>query len=173
MGFSVHVASVATLVTTNSPIEEGSTLRAIRRLLLGALVLGTVGTTAELIFIGHYENPFQYTPLILLGTGLLSLGWHLAAPGAAALRALQVVMLLFTLSGAVGIGLHFHGNEEFELEMYPTRSGLELIWKTLSGATPVLAPGSMTLLGVIGLAHTYRHPSAGNRAPGTSRGVIS
>jgi len=30
--------------------------------------------------------------------------------------------------------------------------------KALAGATPVLAPGSMSLLGVVGLALTYRHP---------------
>ena len=160
-------------MTNTSSSADGGTLRTIRRLLLAALALGIVGTTAELIFIGHYEDPFQYTPLALLGAGLVSLGWHVSAPGAAALRTLQVVMLLFALSGAAGVSLHFLGNQEFELEMYPTRSGMELIWKTLSGATPVLTPGSMTLLGVIGLAHTYRHPPAGRRASETSPGVIS
>ncbi len=159
---------------TNTPVTaDGHTLRTIRRLLLAALAVGILGTTAELIFIGHYENPFQYTPLVLLGAGLASLGWHVGIPGVAALRTLQVVMVMFAVSGAVGVGLHFHGNEEFELEMYPTRGGVDLIWKTLSGATPVLAPGSMALLGVIGLAHTYRHPSAGERAAETSSGVIS
>jgi hypothetical protein len=34
-----------------------------------------------------------------------------------------------------------------------------LISKTLTGATPVLAPGSMSLLGFVGLAFTYRHPA--------------
>ena len=42
--------------------------------------------------------------------------------------------------------------------MYPAMGGLELVQKTLTGATPVLAPGSMTLLGLIGLTHTYKHP---------------
>jgi hypothetical protein len=36
---------------------------------------------------------------------------------------------------------------------------MSLISKTLTGATPVLAPGSMSLLGVVGLAFTYRHPA--------------
>jgi hypothetical protein len=36
--------------------------------------------------------------------------------------------------------------------------------KALTGATPVLAPGSMSLLGVIGLALTYRHPLLRDRA---------
>jgi hypothetical protein len=39
-------------------------------------------------------------------------------------------------------------------------SGLELIRKVASGATPVLAPGTMSLLGVVGLLHTFRHPAA-------------
>jgi hypothetical protein len=56
------------------------------------------------------------------------------------------------------VGLHYHGNEEFELEMYPSLSGMQLVSETLTGATPVLAPGSMALLGVVGLASTYRHP---------------
>ena len=29
-----------------------------------------------------------------------------------------------------------------------------------TGATPVLAPGTMLLLGLVGLAHAYRHPRA-------------
>jgi hypothetical protein len=43
--------------------------------------------------------------------------------------------------------------------MSPSRDGMSLISKTLTGATPVLAPGSMSLLGVVGLAFTYRHPA--------------
>ena len=62
------------------------------------------------------------------------------------------------VSGAVGVWLHYRGNVEFELEMYPSMQGIELVQKTLTGATPVLAPGSMTLLGLIGLTHSYRHP---------------
>jgi hypothetical protein len=42
-----------------------------------------------------------------------------------------------------------------------------LISKTLTGATPVLAPGSMSLLGLIGLAFTYGHP--GLRSPEEKR----
>jgi hypothetical protein len=66
----------------------------------------------------------------------------------------------------LGVGLHYDGNEEFELEMYPTMAGVELVQNTLTGATPVLAPGSMTLLGLDGLAHTYRHPSLNANAGG-------
>jgi hypothetical protein len=67
-------------------------------------------------------------------------------------------MVLFVGSGMLGVVLHYQGNEEFELEMQPALSGRTLVGKTLTGATPVLAPGSMSLLGVVGLAFTYRHP---------------
>jgi hypothetical protein len=52
--------------------------------------------------------------------------------------------------------LHFRGNAEFELEMYLSMAGTELIGKTLTGATPVFAPGTMALLGGLGLAASYR-----------------
>ena len=84
--------------------------------------------------------------------------WHAAAPRAVTVQALQVTMLLFVMSGVLGVVLHYRGNVAFEPEMYPSMSGLELVQKTLTGATPVLAPGSMTLLGLIGLAHAYKHP---------------
>ena len=90
--------------------------------------------------------------------------WTLIAPYRAAIRTLQVLMLFFVASGIIGVILHYKGNEAFELEMSPSRAGLSLISKTLTGATPVLAPGSMSLLGIVGLALTYRHPAL--RSPG-------
>jgi hypothetical protein len=129
----------------------------IRGYLLATLAIGMVGMTSELLLIGHRETTQQQIPLVLLGLGLATLVWHAAAPRAMSVRALQAVMLLFVLSGVVGVILHYRGNVEFELEMYPAMSGFELVGKTLTGATPVLAPGSMTLLGLIGLTHTYKH----------------
>jgi hypothetical protein len=132
--------------------------RRMRAYLLATLAVGMIGMAAELLLIGHRETAQQQIPLALLGIGVVALAWHATAAGAATVRALQVIMLLFVLSGAVGVVLHYRGNVEFELEMYPSLSGLELVQKTFTGATPVLAPGSMTLLGLIGLTHTYKHP---------------
>jgi hypothetical protein len=64
-------------------------------------------------------------------------------------------MALFVANGLLGVGLHYRGNHEFELEMYPTMVGMELVRETLTGATPVLAPGSMALLGLVGLAAVH------------------
>ena len=141
-----------------SPASDSRTLSTIRTVLLWALVLGAAGTMAELLLIGHDESPAQFVPLVALGLATILGVSILVAPAALSLKLLQLLMLAFLASGIVGIGLHIQGNEEFELEMYPSLSGLELLSKTLTGATPVLAPGSMSLLGAVGLVFTYRHP---------------
>jgi hypothetical protein len=130
----------------------------IRAFLLATLGLGMAGMSAELLLIGHVESVPQLTPLALLALGAATLIWHAVAPRPLTVRALQAVMMLFVLSGLGGIWLHYRGNVEFELEMYPSMGGIELVTKTLTGATPVLAPGSMALLGLIGLTYSYRHP---------------
>jgi hypothetical protein len=143
---------------TSAPASD-STLATLRRILLGTLVVGLLGMGAELLFIGHVEGVLQWIPLSLLTAGVVLLAWFGVAPGYLAGRLLQTTMVLFVLSGGLGVWLHGRGNMEFELEMYPDRSGMELVRKTLSGATPVLAPGSMALLGLVGLALTYHHPA--------------
>ena len=81
------------------------------------------------------------------------------ARGARSLRLFRGTMILFVLSGGVGLWLHYHGNAEFELEMYPSLKGAELFWESVTGATPTLAPGTMLELGLLGLAYTFRHPA--------------
>jgi len=139
-------------------MSQSDVTSAIRRYLLLTLTVGMAGMTTELFLIGHVESVQQLIPVVLLGLGVAVLAWHASAPRAITVRTLQVTMVLFLLSGLVGVGLHYRGNLEFELEMYPSMRGFEMIQKTLTGATPVLAPGSMTLLGLIGLTYSYRHP---------------
>ena len=42
--------------------------------------------------------------------------------------------------------------------MNPSATRRELIWESLTGAMPLLAPGTMVQLGVVGLLYTFRHP---------------
>jgi hypothetical protein len=139
--------------------DEVPALAALRRFLHGIVLLGAAGMCVELLLIGHVEGASQLVPVILLAAGVAVLGWQAAWPRPAAVRSAQAVMALFVASGVVGAALHYQGNAEFELEMDPTLGGTALIANTLTGATPVLAPGSMTLLGLVGLAQTYRHPA--------------
>ena len=135
--------------------DEPRTLARLRRILWLTLVLGVAGMGTELLLIGHVDGVFQITPLVLLGCGLAALVWHTVRPHAVSIRAVRTLMTLFVVSGLAGTVLHFQGNRAFELEMYPEMSGIVLVFNTLTGATPVLAPGSMTLLGIVGLAATY------------------
>jgi len=122
------------------------------------LVCGCAGTLVELLLIGHDESAPQFVPLALLSVGTVIALSAVVAPSVIALRALQGLMVAFLISGPVGIGLHSRGNLEFELERQPNAAGFPLFSKVATGATPVLAPGSMALLGAVGLASTYRHP---------------
>jgi hypothetical protein len=141
--------------------RESETLAAIRRLLLGALAVGVLGTIGELVLLRHIDKPAQWIPLVFLGAAVPILIWHVASPSAASVRVLQGLMVAFAVLGVVGVGLHYDGNVEFERELHPDERGWEFIRKTVAGATPVLAPGSMVLLSLVGLAHTYHHPSRG------------
>lgn len=134
------------------------TLTLTRRLLLGLLVAGLVGTATELLLMGHTEDLAQLIPLLLIGLSLLTLVWYGAGKSAGSLRVLRGVMLLSMVSGAVGSFLHYRGNVEFELERMPGLTGLALFKESMTGATPALAPGTMVLIGALGLLFTLRHP---------------
>lgn len=125
-------------------------------MLFATLVIGMAGTGAELLLLGHVENVWQLVPVVLLGIGLLVALWHAVAHSARSVAAMRALMLLFIIAGPLGTLMHYQGNTEFELEMYPSLSGIELIKKTMTGATPVLAPGTMAVLGLLGLAQTYQ-----------------
>ena len=135
-------------------IDDSRALSRIRRLLLALLAAGTIATGLDLLLLGHYEEFTQIIPLVLLAAGFAVAAWHLASAHAS-VSALRGLMMAFVLGGGLGVGLHYNGNAEFELEMYPELAGTELIGKTLTGATPVFAPGTMALLGAIGLTASY------------------
>lgn len=132
----------------------------IRRLILALLTFGLVALLAELLALGHYEDPWQFVPLGAIAAALVAIGWHMAAGGATSLRALQAVLVLLVVSGGMGVVLHFRGNAEFQLDMNPDLSEWALLTKVLHAkAPPTLAPGVMAQLGCLGLIYTFRHPA--------------
>ena len=139
--------------------RPGATTTALRGFLLVLFLIGVVGIGAELLLLGHTEDFWQWAPLVLMAASLVTLGWRVVARGARSLRVFRITMLLFVVSGVVGVWLHYHGNAEFELEMYPALQGFDLFQESVTGATPTLAPGAMLELGLLGLAYTYRHPA--------------
>lgn len=134
-------------------------METVRRALFYLLCLGILGAGAELLLLEHYEDPWQLAPLIVLGLGLIVLVWCGVTQSRVSVRLLQTVMAVFIVTGIIGLWMHYSGNAEFELEMAPTRSGLSLVWESLRGATPAVAPATMLYLGLLGLVYTGRHPS--------------
>lgn len=138
--------------------DEPSALLAVRRLLLGIYFLGVLGIATELGLIGHYEDSWQWAPLVLLALASIScaLWWLKPSPGT--FRLFRGIAMLLILGGCVGIFLHLKGNAEFEREMIPSIGGFALLWESSRGATPALAPGALIQLGLLGWAATIRHP---------------
>lgn len=142
-------------LSTVEPTESG----VLRRILLGVLVLGLIGTGCELLLLDHTEEFVQWAPLALIGLSLAAVGWHLFAGGRASLRAMQGLMVACIVAGFVGMYFHYQGSAEFKLESNRSLKGWDLFWAAMrSKAPPPLAPGVMIQLGLIGLACCYRHP---------------
>jgi hypothetical protein len=136
--------------------RSGERVEWLRRWMLWVLVLGLVGTETELILLEHYDDPWQFVPLILVALGFVVLIWHARGGNAATLRMLKIIMGLFLIAGFVGLALHFRGAVKFQLELDPTIGTWEMVKKVMRvKAPPVLAPGVMLQLGLIGLAYAY------------------
>jgi hypothetical protein len=150
----------------------GATLITLRRLLLGLLLFGLVGTATELVLMGHDEDAWQLIPLVVIAMAVLAVGALLwgqtwVRPGSdrgqiprartSTVRFFRVSMLLLILSGVLGAVLHYRANMEFKLETDPSLNGWALFSSVIQAkAPPALAPGNMALLGLLGLACVFR-----------------
>jgi hypothetical protein len=131
----------------------------MRHLLLALVAFTAAGLVPELVLLKHYDSAWQIVPLVVLVLTLASsvLVWR--RPTARTLNAFRVTMALCLLAGLAGVVLHAKGNLDWALERDDTLHGWSLIWKILRGATPLLAPGAMAQLGLLGLVFAYRHPA--------------
>ena len=103
---------------------------AARRILLGILLLGVIGISAELLLLGHTEHASQWIPLALNGLTIVMSAVVWFKPTTGTIRLFQLVMLLMIISGGVGMYLHLQANVEFQLEMDATLSG----WASIGGS---------------------------------------
>lgn len=126
-----------------------------------------VGLVTELALLDHFESFTQWIPLGVLGAGIIAAVAVAARPNSLSLRIFQVTMLVSVASGLAGLYFHFAGNVEFAVERNSELRGIELVWKSLRGATPALAPAALTQLGLFGLLYCYNHPALENRSIAT------
>ena len=136
----------------------------IRPLLLALVVFSAAGLVPELLLLKHYDSALQLVPFAVLLATLVSAALAWRRPGRRTVAAFRVVMWLCILAGVAGVVLHARGNWEWALERDDSLRGWPLVWKILRGATPLLAPGAMAQLGLLGLVYAYRHPALGHGA---------
>jgi len=140
----------------------------LRRIILAVFVLGVVGSSAELLLLGHDEDLKQFIPLVLSGVSLAILVWVAATGARPAFLAFRGAMALFIVAGVLGSWLHFQANREFQLEVDPSLAGWALLTEALQAKSPpALAPGVMVQFGLLGLAWTFRHPQLESTDPST------
>jgi hypothetical protein len=130
-----------------------------RHLALYVFLVGVAGTSAELVFLEHFEDAWQWAPMALLASGAAVALWIRVRPGPVGVRAFRGIAAAYLAAAALGIYLHLKANIEFELELRPTTPRSELLVVTLRGAIPALAPGTMAYLGLIALLICFRHPT--------------
>jgi len=138
----------------------------LRRFLLLILLLELIGIVAELMLVGHTEDPWQWVPIVSILGCIVILCWCVMDHSPAPVRILQGFMVLFVLSGFIGFYLHLRAKMEFQLEVNPSLQGSALFWETVkSQSPPTLAPGIMIQMGLLGLAYAYRHPALRGSSP--------
>ena len=149
----------ATMTATGTG-DAAAILAVVRKILLAVLTLGIAGSITELILLKHSEDLRQWIPLVLLAVALPTLAWHWLSASALSTHTMRWLMLGFVMSGLVGVYFHFQGSAEFKLESNPSLSGMALFWEAIGGkAPPLLAPGAMIQLGLLGLVYTLKHPA--------------
>ena len=163
-------------MTAASP---ATTLAALRRLLLGLLAFGLVGTATDLLLIGHDEDAWQLIPLAMISLALVATvglalhqfgDWPRGDDRAAVPRSDGAADSHAAVSARV---LHYRANMEFKLEMDPSLSGLALFSSVVRAkAPPALAPATWCCLGLLGLAPPIAVLTIPLRHSLTSKGVF-
>ena len=127
------------------------------------MLVGAGGLLLELLLLEHWDSRWQWTPLVLLGVVLVLGAAVLRRATRPLLRAFRVVLALCVAAGALGVWFHLDENLEFEREMNPAVTVGPLLREAALGATPLLAPGALLHLGLVGLLFAFRHPALGRR----------
>jgi predicted membrane channel-forming protein YqfA (hemolysin III family) len=140
---------------TQPPLEH-PTAQTLRRFALALSVLGVVTTPIELVLMHHYNGKDQIMPFVFLGLAAIGIVAAWFRPSAKVLRGVRVLMVLVVLGSGIGVFEHLKANYRDA-----TRGGAapNLIELVLTGFAPLLAPGILAQVGLLGLAFTYKHPA--------------
>jgi hypothetical protein len=140
-------------------MDSDKTLAQLRQFLLVISAGIFVMTVAELFFLEHWNFTIQILPFALCTLGIFTAAFSYFRPSHGMIRFTQWSMIVITVFSLIGFYEHMAGNFTFWREIQPGASSWELIVETFKGGIPILAPGILTIGGVIGWAALYKHPS--------------
>lgn len=132
-----------------------------RRFLLWTAFAIYAGSGVELALVGHVESVYQWVPFGVLAVGGAAVVGAVTSPSARSLATLRAVALVSVVVSLWGVILHVRGNLAFEREVYPDAPLWGALWEAARGVSPLLAPGTLALAGVLAAAATWRHPALG------------
>jgi hypothetical protein len=138
------------------PSLEHPSAQTLRRFALALSFLGVVTTPIELALMHHYKDKDQIMPFVFLGLAAIGVGAAWFRPNARVLRGVRVLMILVVLGSGIGMMEHLKANYRDA-----TRGGGNPNWieDVFGGFAPLLAPGILAQVGLLGLAFTYKHPA--------------
>ncbi len=140
-------------------ISSDLILGRLRTFLLGLAAFIMVGTIGELMLEEHWEDAIQLLPFILCALSFLAIVMVLARPERATLLLMRWIVGVTFVGSLFGIFEHVEHNYGFALEIQPNAVTSTLVWKALSGANPLLAPGILAFAALLALAASYYHPA--------------
>jgi hypothetical protein len=156
------------MTTMRNATSSIDTVSLLRRGMLVIGGLGIAGTTAELVFLRHWQSPLQLVvwPLMtLLGIILLLVARWPARGSILWARGLGLGVLLLS-----GIGMIVHVTQNLAsgpldrdyAAIWDTLSPIEQLWTASTGGVgpaPALAPAAIAWTALILLLATVRHPA--------------
>lgn len=125
----------------------------LKQAVTAALLFMLFGTATELFLLNHYEDTQQLIPLLLIAIAVVLLLSLFFKRSKLLEKIFKIVLGLTALSGLYGTYLHLIANFEFEQEMKPSATTGQLLFESLSGALPALAPCSMIVLALLGYSY--------------------
>ncbi len=140
---------------SQAPLEH-PTAQTLRRFALALCVLGVVTTPIELVLMHHYNSKDQIMPFVFLGLAAIGILAAWFRPNARVLRGVRVLMVLVVFGSGIGILEHLKANYRDALRGGTSPNLIEMV---LTGFAPLLAPGILAQVGLLGLAFTYKHPA--------------
>lgn len=106
------------------------------------------GMLVDLLLIEHFESFWQLIPVFFLS--IAGLGFFAMKRGVAQ-SYFRLWMYLGMLSGLVGIFMHVKNNWEFAIELHTDLKGWKLISEVATGAIPIISPGFLIPIAMLGL----------------------